>query len=78
MAIRKTAYTGENPRYAICVLHADGSVGWLLDSDAAVKLYDSADAAEKHKKQLMKNRGYLWNEPIEVREFTGFGRGGTA
>jgi hypothetical protein len=73
----KTDLNSDQPlKFALCVVRADGVLGWLLDSDAEVETFSTVQAAEKRRKQLLKNSRYLWTDPVEVREFTGFGKRG--
>lgn len=56
--------------WAICVCHDDGTIGWLLNQDTEVKIYPTAEDAEKAMKQIRKDKRYSWNVKTEVREYS--------
>lgn len=62
--------TVEKQIFALAVVHPGGMVGWLVGTDCDVMVFSSRDAAERYRKQLMKNDDYGWTCPVEVREFT--------
>lgn len=72
----KIVISEEHNVYALCVLHIDGTVGWLLNEKADVKTYDSTEAAERDRKRILKDSRYSWTDPVEVREFRGFSKKG--
>jgi len=65
-------------QYALCVVHADGSLGWLTGGGARgtdVQTYPTEAAARKALLQIKRRHThYLWKDPVEVREFHGFGK----
>lgn len=74
---RKIVSTDDSGGFAVCCIHADQSVGWLLgagERGTDVKTYPTKEAAEKAISQMKKNPRYSWNCILEAREFTGFGK----
>lgn len=77
MARKRIVCTDDARAFAVCVIHPDNTIGWLLgsgDRGLDVKTYPSKEAAEKAIAQMKKNPHYSWGLPMEAREFSGFGR----
>lgn len=58
-------------KWGICVQHPYDQCGWLVGGDMEVLTFPSPDEAAKALKQMKRNKRYSWNQPIEIKEFTG-------
>lgn len=58
--------------FGICIIHKDGSHGWLTDDRAEVALFPSEDEAAKFLQKRKRGNRYSWNVVCEIREFNEF------
>lgn len=77
MPRRQIVVSDEAPRFAVCMICSDGTVGWLIgggERGTDVKTYATLEEAQKAAVRMTKDPHYSWSLPLEAREFRGLRR----
>lgn len=77
MPRKQIVVSDEVPKFAVCMVCSDGTVGWLIgggERGTDVKTYSTLGEAQKAAAKMTKDPHYSWSIPLEAREFRGFER----